>query len=336
MTLLLSRLRYSSHYRPSVVKFQLFRPRFLNTDTSLCSSHDQLILKKLNYKNREQPQDLNNHADDFYFKLVSSEIYDYNSTISGLGRYQKVQEARNVFDKMPYKDNVSYASMITVYLKNGDLLNAEKIFKIVPEAETELVVNSAMIDAYAKACRMEEARRIFDEMQVRNVYSWTSLISGYIRIGQIDEARRLFDQMPDKSAVTWTTMILGYARSGLIMESRELFDQMPEKNVVAWTSIVKSYVENKQIDEARKLFDEMPFRNLYSWNIMISGYLDNKRVGEAIELFRVLMPQSNAVTWTRMVTGLARNGLIKAAREYFEQMPKKDIAAWNADDHRIY
>ncbi|KAI3939388.1 hypothetical protein MKW98_022256 [Papaver atlanticum] len=136
--------------------------------------------------------------------------------------------------------------------------------------------------------------------------------------------------MPGKSAVTWTTMILGYARSGLIMESRELFDQMPEKNVVAWTSIVKSYVENKQIDEARKLFDKMPFRSLYSWNIMISGYLDNKRVGEAIELFRVMMPQSNAVTWTSMVTGLARNGLIKAAREYFDQMPNKDIAAWNA------
>ncbi|RZC65970.1 hypothetical protein C5167_009667 [Papaver somniferum] len=74
----------------------------------------------------------------------------------------------------------------------------------------------------------------------------------------------------------------------------------------------------------------MSFRNLYSWNIMISGYLDNKRVGEAIELFRVMMPQSNAVTWTSMVTGLARNGLIKAAREHFDQMPKKDVAAWNA------
>ncbi|KAI3850292.1 hypothetical protein MKX03_028848 [Papaver bracteatum] len=328
--LLLSRLRYFSHYRLSVVEFLLFRPRFLNTNTSSCSSHDQLILNKLNSKNREQPQDLNRHVDDFCSKFVSSDIYDNNSMISGLGRDGKFQEARNVFDKMPYKDNVSYASMITVYLKNGDLRNAEKIFKIVPEAEASVVVNSAMIDAYAKACRMEEACRIFDEMPERNVYSWTSLLSGYIRIGQIDEARRLFDQMPDKSAVTWTTMILGYARSGLIMVSRELFDQMPEKNVVAWTSIVKSYVENKQIDEAGKLFDRMPFRNLYSWNIMISGYLDNKRVDEAIELFRVMMPQSNAVTWTSMVTGLARNGLIKAAREYFDQMPKKDVAAWNA------
>ncbi|RZC65969.1 hypothetical protein C5167_009668 [Papaver somniferum] len=232
MTLLLSRLRYFSHSRLSVVKFLLFRPRFLNTNTSLCSSHDQLISKKLNCKNEEQPQDLNCHVNDFCSKFVSSDIYDNNSMISELGRGGKAQEARNVFDKMPYKDNVSYASMITVYLKNGDLGNAEK--KIVPEAEASVVVNSAMIDAYAKACRMEEACRIFDEMPERNVYSWTSLISGYIRIGQIDEARRLFDQMSDKSAVTWTTMILGYARSGLIMESRELFDQMPEKNVVAW------------------------------------------------------------------------------------------------------
>ncbi|KAF6141348.1 hypothetical protein GIB67_008525 [Kingdonia uniflora] len=228
---------------------------------------------------------------------------------------------------MPQRDIVSFNSMINVYLKNGDLPNAEKLYRAMPGRS--IVSDSAMIDGYAKGGRVYEARRIFDVMPERNVYSWTSLISGYLRIGETGEARCLFDLMPEKNDVSWSTMVLGYARNGLIDKARNLFDLMPTRNVVSWTVMIQSYVEINRIDEARRLFDEMPFRNFYSWNALILGYLYEKRVSEAIELFK-LVPERNKVSWTIMVTGLAQNGLVKQAREYFDQMPHKDIAAWNA------
>ncbi|KAF9605960.1 hypothetical protein IFM89_021286 [Coptis chinensis] len=228
---------------------------------------------------------------------------------------------------MLHRDNVTYGSMINVYLKNGDLGSAEKLFKVIPGEN--VVASSAMIDGYAKAGRIEDARRVFNGMTERNVFTWTCLISGYLRIGNVYEARWLFYWMPERNVVSWTTMILGFARNGLIGEALKFFNQMPQKNVVAWTIMVKSLIENYQTDEARKLWDEMPMRNLYSWNIMLSGYLDENRLNEAIELFKV-MPQRNAVSWTSMVAGLARNGMTESAREYFDQMPEKDIASWNA------
>ncbi|KAF8409812.1 hypothetical protein HHK36_005891 [Tetracentron sinense] len=264
---------------------------------------------------------------NFNHRSILSDIYNCNLKIMSFGRSRKVEEARKLFDGMSHRDIVSYASMITVYLKNGDLPKAKKLFLSMPVSS--IVAESAMIDGYVKANQMDEARRIFDGMPDRNVFSWTSLISGYLKFGDVGEARRLFDQIPVKNIVLWTTMVMGYARNGLIGEARNLFDRIPEKNVVAWTAMIKSYVEDYQIDEARKLFNEMPKRNLYSWNIMISGCLDNERVTEAIELFK-LMPQTNAVSWTTMVSGLARNGFTVIAREYFDQMPQKDTAAWNA------
>ncbi|XP_043698723.1 pentatricopeptide repeat-containing protein At4g02750-like [Telopea speciosissima] len=264
---------------------------------------------------------------DYNPKSVDSDIYNCNLKITKLGRQRKVEEARQIFVEMPHRDIVSYTSMITVYLKNGDLYKAEELFRTMPGRS--IVADSAMIDGYAKANRINDARRIFDRMPDRNVFSWTSLISGYLSIGRVDEARQFFNQMSDRNIVAWTTMVLGYARNGLISDARDIFDKMPDKNIVAWTVMIKSYVEDCQIDEARKLFNEMPHRNLYSWNIMILGYLDAGRVSEAIELFK-LMPQRNAISWTTMLTGLARNGLIENARQYFDQMPKKDIAAWNA------
>ncbi|XP_010243081.1 PREDICTED: pentatricopeptide repeat-containing protein At4g02750-like [Nelumbo nucifera] len=267
-----------------------------------------------------------NHG-DFDANSTWSDAYGFNLKIADLGRCRKVEEARMVFDGMSQRDTVSYTSMITVYLKNGDLQRAERLFRAMPTRS--VVAESAMIDGYAKANRLEDAQRIFDEMPERNVFSWTSLISGYLRMGRVEEARQLFNQMPVKNTVSWTTMVMGYARNGLIGDARVLFDQMPMKNVIAWTAMIKSYVENHHLDEARKLFNEMPQRNMYSWNIMISGYLDNGRVSEAIELFK-LMPQKNTISWTIMVSGLARNGLTKDARDHFDQMPIKDIAAWNA------
>lgn len=53
-----------------------------------------------------------------------------------------------------------------------------------------------MIDGYVKAGRVDEARKVFDEIYEGNVYSWTSLVSGYFKARQVDDGRRLFDRMP--------------------------------------------------------------------------------------------------------------------------------------------
>lgn len=258
---------------------------------------------------------------------VDSDMCRYNGKIKDFGRHGKVSEARKVFDEMPQRDKISYASMISVYVKSNDLSAAEKLFRTIPRRE--IVSECAMIDAYVKAGRVDDARKVFHEMSERNVFSWTSLIYGYIMVGRVDEGRRLFDIMPVRKAHSWIMVILGYAQNGLIDEARNVFEKMPDKDVVAWTAMMKSYVENDGIDEAFKLFHEMPQRNLYSWNIMISACLSSSRVTEAMQLFNS-MPQRNRISWTCMVSGLARNGMIKLAREHFDQMPNKDETSWNA------
>ncbi|XP_058007882.1 pentatricopeptide repeat-containing protein At2g35030, mitochondrial isoform X2 [Hevea brasiliensis] len=258
---------------------------------------------------------------------IVSYTYECNTRISILGRHGNVNEARKLFDEMPHRDTVSYASMITVYLKNNDLPKAERLFWAMPERN--IVADSAMISGYVKAGQLDKARDVFDHMVERNVFSWTNLVSGYFRIGKVDEALRLFYQMPDKNVVSWTSVVAGYAQNGFIDQARHIFDQMPEKNIVAWTVMVKCYVENDRIDEAFKLFYQMPQRNLYSWNILILGCINSNRLNEAIQLFNS-MPHRNTVSWTTMVTGLARNGMTKHAKEYFDQMPQKDTASWNA------
>lgn len=263
--------------------------------------------------------------------IVGSELeeglYRFNVELRNLSNRGKVIEARKLFDEMPQRNVVSYASMITIYLKHKDFPSAESLYYAMPERN--IVADSAMVHAYAKFGRLDHARKIFDNMPCKNVFSWTGLISGYLLDGRVDEACRLFREMPEKNVVSWTTMLLGFARNGLIVQARETFDQMPAKNVVSWTAMIRAYVENCQVDQALQLFYQMPHRNLYSWNVMIQGCLEYDKVDEAMQLFNS-MPWKNAVSWTTMVTGLAQNGCINLARKYFDQMPCKDVAAWNA------
>ncbi|CAI9101614.1 OLC1v1038981C1 [Oldenlandia corymbosa var. corymbosa] len=261
--------------------------------------------------------------------LVYSEegIYKCNLQLRNLGKVGKVNEARKLFDEMTERNVVSYASMITIYLKHNNLPKAESLYLGMPERS--VVADSAMVHAYAKLGRLEFAREIFDHMPTKNVFTWTGLISGYLQYGRVDEACRLFREMPEKNEISWTTMLLGLARNGLIDRARETFNQIPDKNVVSWTAMISAYVENCQVDSALQLFYQMPHPNLYSWNIIIKGCLDYDKATEALQLFNSI-PERNAVSWTTMITGLADKGCIDLARKYFDQMPNKDIVAWNA------
>ncbi|GAU25937.1 hypothetical protein TSUD_16750 [Trifolium subterraneum] len=98
-------------------------------------------------------------------------------------------------------------------------------------------------------------------------------ISKLCKEGKIDQARKVFDEMSERDNCLWTTMISGYVKCGMIKEARKLFDRTDaEKNVIVWTAMVGGYIKLNQIEEAERLFYEMPVRNVVSWNTMIDGF----------------------------------------------------------------
>ena len=43
---------------------------------------------------------------------------------------------------------------------------------------------------------------MFDRMVCRDVISWNTMINGLAIVGKIDEAKRLFDEMPERNLVS--------------------------------------------------------------------------------------------------------------------------------------
>ncbi|KAM1017822.1 hypothetical protein ACFX2A_048339 [Malus domestica] len=61
--------------------------------------------------------------------------------------------------------------------------------------ESDVFVQNGLVALYAKSCRIDRARAVFDGLGERTVVSWTSMILGYAQNGQPLEALRIFGLM---------------------------------------------------------------------------------------------------------------------------------------------
>ncbi|KAF8007008.1 hypothetical protein BT93_K1111 [Corymbia citriodora subsp. variegata] len=197
-------------------------------------------------------------------------------------------------------------------------------------AKSNVARSTWLMTKLGKEGRIVEARKLFDEMDVRDEIAWTTLISAYIKCRLIEEARRLFDRVDaKKNVVTWTAMLGGYVKLGRIREAEVLFEEMPHRNAVSWNTMIDGYAQNDQVDAALKLFESMPGRNVVSWNTIITALAQHGRIEEAKALFNQ-MPRRDVISWTAMVAGLSKSGMIDEARELFDNMPERNVVSWNA------
>ncbi|CAO2842900.1 unnamed protein product [Amaranthus hypochondriacus] len=155
--------------------------------------------------------------------------------------------------------------------------------------EHDVFVGTSLIDFYGKCRLIGDAHKVFDEMSVRNVVSWTSMVVGYVNFGDLDSARRLFDEMPKRNLVSWNAMVSGYVKFGQLSDARKLFDEMPIKNVVSYTTMICGYAKSGNMVLARNLFDECLEKDLVQWSALISGYGQNGLPDEAVNCFREML-----------------------------------------------
>ncbi|KAJ9147786.1 hypothetical protein P3X46_029907 [Hevea brasiliensis] len=185
-------------------------------------------------------------------------------------------------------------------------------------------VQTALVDLYSKLGDMNTALKVFDEMLVKNVVSWNSILSGYLKLGHLAEAQRVFNQIPRKDVVSWNSMLTGCAKSGDMDQACLLFEQMPERNYASWNAMISGYVDCGKIESAQKLFAEMPQRNNVSWITMIAGYSKFGFVESAWELFNQ-MPEKDLISFNAMISCFAQNNRPTEALKLFNEMLKADV-----------
>ncbi|XP_006397715.2 pentatricopeptide repeat-containing protein At2g45350, chloroplastic [Eutrema salsugineum] len=247
--------------------------------------------------------------------------------------------ARQVFDRMPRRDSVSYNSMIDGYVKSGAVESARDLFDLMPMEKKNLITWNSMICGYAQtAAGVNIASKLFDEMPERDLISWNSLIDGYVKHGRIEDAKGLFDAMPRRDVVTWATMIDGYAKLGFVHKAKSLFDQMPQRDVVAYNSMIAGYVQNRYHMEALEIFNDMEKESHLSPDettlvIVLSAVAQLGQLSKAIDMHLYIVEKQFLLgrkLGVALIDMYSKCGSIQHAMWVFEGIESKSIDHWNA------
>lgn len=146
-------------------------------------------------------------------------------------------------------------------------------------------VQTALLDMYASFQLIDDARRLFEKMPVKDLVAWNSMLDAHTSSGRMDVAMKLFDSMPVKDLLSFNIIVSGFAGTKRLESARRIFDKIPMKDIISWNSMILACTNAGNMVEARKLFEEMPKRNVITWNTMIRGYLQNQLYAEAVHLF---------------------------------------------------
>eukprot|EP01018_Ginkgo_biloba_P032084 Gb_05882 [translate_table: standard] len=274
------------------------------------------------------------HGKEVHIKIITggyqSSVFVGSALVDMYVKCGSIENARNVFDKMPERDVVSWNAMIAGYTHNGDI---------------------------------EEALKLFQKMPVRNVVSWNAMIAGYSQNGHVGKALELFQKMPEPNVVSWTSMITAYARHGYCQEALSLFYQMQgigiqpdqftfasvlsacanlvaleqgkeiheeiirsgfQSDVIVGNALVDLYAKCGSIDNAGFVFNKMPKRDAVSWNTMIAGYALNGLAEEALNLFQK-MSDRDVISWNAVISGYAQNGHGEESLKLLQQMQSAGV-----------
>ncbi|KAL2935353.1 hypothetical protein RDABS01_018471 [Bienertia sinuspersici] len=163
------------------------------------------------------------------------------------------------------------------------------------------------------------------------------MLSCYLRNSDVDGARLFFQQMPIKDIASWNTMVSGFAENGIMEEAEKLFSAMPERNTVSWNAMISGYVENSRSEDAVKLFKSMIESRVEPTPLTLTSVLlgcsnlSALILGRQIHQFVYKSPLYRDTTvGTSLLSMYCKCGVLEEAWKLFLEIPRKDLVTWNS------
>ncbi|GAU42079.1 hypothetical protein TSUD_326570 [Trifolium subterraneum] len=175
------------------------------------------------------------------------------------------QDALKLFDALPHRDHVAWATILSAC----NISNLpHKAFSIsLPILQQGLQPDHFVFSSLIKACanlgsvHIKQGKQLHARFLLSPFYEddvvKSSLVDMYAKFELPDYGRAVFDSISELSSVSWTAMISGYARNGRKVEALRLFRQSPFKNLYAWTALISGLVQSGNATDALYLFVEM-------------------------------------------------------------------------------
>ncbi|GFP91322.1 pentatricopeptide repeat-containing protein at2g13600 [Phtheirospermum japonicum] len=230
-------------------------------------------------------------------------VVSWNTMITGYSKQNMLPESLALVSLMHHSNvklnETTFSISLSVCGRLHSLIIGNQVHGLVLKSGHKKFkhVGSALLYVYASCRRIEDARKVFDELTHENELSWSSMLMGYVECESMDDAKIVYDNMSEANLISCNLMIKGYAMCSRFEDSKKLFTQMPVKILSSLNTMISVYAKNGEIEKALELFEtakeeESPI----TWNSMISGFIQNDRHEDALRLYLAMRRSSISPT----------------------------------------
>lgn len=315
------------------------------------------------------------YAAKVFDQMSHPSSFVWNTMIRCLQQKQEPRNALSIFDSMRAQnvrpDHFTFPFAVRACADSKDHRKGVSVHcqSFKAGLELDVFVGTSLMEFYGAFGDLGSALQVFDEMDVKDLVTWTTILSVHVnQFGHVDTARRLFDAMPVKDLIAWNMMIGGYVKAGEVELAEMLFHRAPIKDLLMYNTLLSGYAKHGNPKALLHFFSNMPETDLVSWNTVIGGLVHNKRINEAVTYFQSMQMENvrpnevtvvtilsacaqyggldigrwlhsyvnrsnlslNVVVGTAVVDMYMKCGELESAEYVFNKMPNRDVVAWNA------
>lgn len=234
-------------------------------------------------------------------------------------------------------------AIVNMYGKFGRLANAQQMFQRMPERD--VVTWSAMIAAYGQHGQGRQALQAFLAMQQEGVtpneVTLINILHAFEAEADLNEVKQLHDYVLshgfNRNMMVGTALVNMYGKFGSLKDARMVFDELPERDVLCWTAIISAYVQHRQGREALFLFDQMQKEGLIPDKVAIinilaacSGLVSLTECEQMHACIQQYGLEPDEVVGSAIISMYGRFGRLNLAQMLFDELPKKHTTTWNA------
>lgn len=257
-------------------------------------------------------------ANRVFSRLLESNVFSWCAIISAHANLGQGKQAIELYQRMLMSgikaDGHVFVAALKACASATGLTEGKLIHAHISENgyEPNVYVGNALIYMYAKCGCLQDAHRIFDRLQCRDIVTWNAIIAGYIQLGCCHKALQLVQQMQQEGVksdqATFVCILQGCANVSDLKQGKLIHAHIVqagfESNLFLGSTLLDMYVKCGNLDDACIMFCKLSNRDVVAWNVMIEGYIQHENGQEALKMFQQMLQDGimpNEVTFVSIL-----------------------------------
>ncbi|XP_057516829.1 pentatricopeptide repeat-containing protein At3g09040, mitochondrial [Amaranthus tricolor] len=268
-------------------------------------------------------------------------LFVSNALVDMYAKLGSLAEARQIFDGMEIRDNVSWNAVIVGHVQVEEEDKAFDLFRRMTSEGTTADEFSlaSILNACATLKNLASGRQMHclsvKQGLATSLYAGSSLIDMYVKCGMNENAYKVFNRMRKWSVISMNALIAGLAHDSLT-EALEIYKLMLAEGLcpseITFANLLEACHAHGSFgfDFGRQIHCLLSKKGiLYDDGFLgvslLSVYMNSHQKTDAIQLFSEFPEQKSAILWTSMMSGLSQNDYHEEALQFYKEMRSYNV-----------